>query len=156
MHIGSRSAGFLVVPENQGGGGFPGLVLKIGGYGLVIWVSKSPRQFLGLGLKTKHASICRLRHKIDRGRSARYTCRDLAACFTWKQVRLGFPNLPSRLAETRRWVIHVAPSWRLRQSQVKDGWVDAMSCVGPCFPCFTVFILLRPRGIVLYYVLGAL
>jgi Tfp pilus assembly protein FimT len=36
MHIGSRSAGFLVVPENQGGGGFLGLGLKIGGYGLVI------------------------------------------------------------------------------------------------------------------------
>jgi hypothetical protein len=27
------------------------LGLKTGSYGLVIWVSKSPRQFLGLGLK---------------------------------------------------------------------------------------------------------
>jgi hypothetical protein len=35
--------GFLVEPQNQGGGGFPGLGLKIGSSGLVIWASKSPR-----------------------------------------------------------------------------------------------------------------
>jgi hypothetical protein len=34
--------GFLVVPQNQGGGGFPGLDLKTGSSGLVIWASKSP------------------------------------------------------------------------------------------------------------------
>jgi hypothetical protein len=34
--------GFLVEPQNQGGGGFPGLGLKTGGYDLVIWASKSP------------------------------------------------------------------------------------------------------------------
>jgi hypothetical protein len=61
--------GFLVEPQNQGGGGFPSLGLKTGSSGLVIWASKSPRRFLGLGLKTKQASVCRLCHKIDRGRS---------------------------------------------------------------------------------------
>jgi hypothetical protein len=34
--------GFLVEPQNQGGGGFPGLGLKTGNSGLLIWVSKSP------------------------------------------------------------------------------------------------------------------
>jgi hypothetical protein len=48
--------GFLVEPQNQGGGGFPGLGLKTGSFGLVIWASKSPRRFFGLGLKTKWAS----------------------------------------------------------------------------------------------------
>jgi hypothetical protein len=57
--------GFLVEPQNQGGGGFPGLGLKIGSSGLVISASKSSRRFLGLGLETKQASVCRLRHKID-------------------------------------------------------------------------------------------
>jgi hypothetical protein len=57
--------GFLVEPQNQGGGGFLGLGLKTGSFGLVIWASKSPRRFLGLGLKTKWASVCRLPHKID-------------------------------------------------------------------------------------------
>jgi hypothetical protein len=31
---------FLVEPQNQGGGGFFGLGLKTGSYGLVIWASK--------------------------------------------------------------------------------------------------------------------
>jgi hypothetical protein len=46
------AVGFLVDPQNQGGGGFPGLGLKTGSSVLVIWVSKSPRRFLGLGLET--------------------------------------------------------------------------------------------------------
>jgi hypothetical protein len=43
----------LVEPQDQGGVGFPGLGLKTGSFGLVIWASKSPRRFLGLDLKTK-------------------------------------------------------------------------------------------------------
>jgi hypothetical protein len=35
-HVETRSAGFLVEPQNQGGGGFPGLGLKTGDSGLVI------------------------------------------------------------------------------------------------------------------------
>jgi hypothetical protein len=61
---------FLVEPQNQGGGGFPGLCIKTDSFCLVIYASKSPRRFLGLGLKIKWASICRLRHKTDGGRSA--------------------------------------------------------------------------------------
>jgi hypothetical protein len=50
----SKSAvGFFVEPQNQAGGGFSGLGLKIGSFGLVFWSSKSPRRFLSLGLKTK-------------------------------------------------------------------------------------------------------
>jgi hypothetical protein len=54
--------GFLVEPQNQGGGGFSGLGHKIGISDLVIWTSKLPH-------------------------------RDLAACFTWKQVWLWFSSL---------------------------------------------------------------
>jgi hypothetical protein len=84
---------FLVEPQNQGGGGFSDLSLKTGSSSLVIWASKSPRWFLVLCLKTKRASICRLCHKTSEGRSARDTHPDLAACFTWKQLWLGFPSL---------------------------------------------------------------
>jgi hypothetical protein len=45
--------GFLVEPQNRGGGGFSGLGLKTSSSGLVIWASKSPRRFLALGIKTK-------------------------------------------------------------------------------------------------------
>jgi hypothetical protein len=65
--------GFLVEPQNQGGGGFSGLGLKTGSSGLVIWASKSLRRFLDLGLKTKRASVCRLHHKTNGVRSIRDT-----------------------------------------------------------------------------------
>jgi hypothetical protein len=78
------AVGFLVEPQNQGGGGFLSLDLKTGSSGLVIWASKSPRRFLVLGLKTKQTSVCRLHHKTDRGRSAWDMRRDLAACLAWK------------------------------------------------------------------------
>jgi hypothetical protein len=78
--------GFFVEPQNQGGGGFLGLGLKTDISGLVILASKSLRRFLGLGLKTKQTSVCRLRHKIDGGRSVWDTRQDLAACLVWKQV----------------------------------------------------------------------
>jgi hypothetical protein len=87
------AVGFLVEPQNQGGGGFPALDLKTGNSGLVIWASESPRRFLGLDLKTMQASVCRLCHKTDGGRSMRDTRRDVAACLAWKQVWLGFPSL---------------------------------------------------------------
>jgi hypothetical protein len=45
--------GFLIEPQNQGGGGFSGLGLKTNSFDLVIWASKSPRRFLSLGIKIK-------------------------------------------------------------------------------------------------------
>jgi hypothetical protein len=56
---------FLVEFQNQGGGGFPGLGLKIGSSGLVIWASKSPRRFLTLDLKIKWASVCRCGTRVE-------------------------------------------------------------------------------------------
>jgi hypothetical protein len=84
------AVGFLVERQNQGGEGFSSLGLKTGSFGWVIWALKSPRRFFGLGLKTMQASVCRLCHKTDGGRSVWDTRRDLATCFTWKQVWLGF------------------------------------------------------------------
>jgi hypothetical protein len=75
------AVGFLVEPQNQSGGGFPGLGLKTDSSDLVIWVSKSPQWFLDLGLKSKWASVYRLCHKTDGGRSAWDKRRHLAACF---------------------------------------------------------------------------
>jgi hypothetical protein len=76
------------------------------------------------------------------------TRRDLMACFTWKQVELGFPNLASRLEEAQQRVVHVASSRRLCWSQVEDGRVDATGCIGPFYPTFAVFNVLGPMGIV--------
>jgi hypothetical protein len=84
---------FLVEPQNQGGGGFSGLGLKTDSSILLILASKSQGRFLGLVLKTKWVSVCRLRHKTDGGRLAWDTFRDLAACFMWKHVWLVFLSL---------------------------------------------------------------
>jgi hypothetical protein len=85
--------GFLVEPQNQVGGGFSVLGIKIDSSDLVICASKSPRRFFGLSLKTKQVSVCLLHHKTDRGRLARDTHRDLAAYLVWKQVWVGFSSL---------------------------------------------------------------
>jgi hypothetical protein len=92
-HKETRNVGFLVWRQNQNRW-FPGLGHKTSSFGLVIWASKSPWRFLGLGLKTKLAMVYRLHHKTDGRKMVRDTHRDLAACFTWKQVGLGFPSLP--------------------------------------------------------------
>jgi hypothetical protein len=75
----------LIWPQNRWPG-FLGLGLKIGSSNLLIYPSKSPRQFLGLDIKTKRALIYRLHHKIDGGRTAWDMRRDLVACFNMKQV----------------------------------------------------------------------
>jgi hypothetical protein len=87
------AVGFLIEPQNQGGGGFPDLGLKTDSSGLVICASKLSQRFLGLALKTKLASVYRLRHKTDGGRSAWDTYQDLVVCFAWKQVWLEFFSL---------------------------------------------------------------
>jgi hypothetical protein len=51
----------------MGGGGFYSLGLKIDNCDLMICASKSPRRFLGLGLKTKRAMIYQLCQKLTRG-----------------------------------------------------------------------------------------
>jgi hypothetical protein len=76
--------------------------------------------------------------------------QDLTACFTWKQVILGFPSLASRLVEARRWVVHVALSRRLRRDQVEDRHVDTTDCVEPCYSYFVVFYVLSPKSIVVF------
>jgi hypothetical protein len=76
--------------------------------------------------------------------------RDLAACFTWKLVALGFFSLASRLAEARRRVVHVASSQRFRQNQVEDGRVDATGYIRPCYPYFAIFYVLGHMSIVVF------
>jgi hypothetical protein len=63
--IKTKVDGFSRFGLKTGGFGFFGLALKTDIYGLVIGVSKSPRQFLSLGFKTKWAMICQLHHKTD-------------------------------------------------------------------------------------------
>jgi hypothetical protein len=47
-------------------------------------------------------------------------------------------------------VMHVAPSWRSREDQVKNGWVDAMSYTGPFYPKIIIFYILGYKGILVF------
>jgi hypothetical protein len=111
--------------------------------------AKSQWRFYGLGLKIKQASVCRLRHKTDRGKTTRDTHRDLSACFAWKQVMLGFPSMAIRLVDKGR-VVHMASSRRLHQVEAEDRRVDTMGCIGPFYPKIVVSSVLGLRGIVVF------
>jgi hypothetical protein len=43
-------------------------------------------------------------------------------------------------------MVHVASSQRLRRDQVKDRRVNATDYIRPYYPCFVIFIVLVPRG----------
>jgi hypothetical protein len=74
--------------------GFSILGLKTGSSDLVICISKLSRRFFGLDHKTKWIMVCRLRYKTNGRWTAQDTRQDLMACFTGKQVKLGFTSLP--------------------------------------------------------------
>jgi hypothetical protein len=139
-----------------GGFKFSGLGIKTDGYDLVVCASKSLRWFLGLSLKTKRATVYRLRHKNDRRmKTTLDTCWDLTVCFAWKQVSLGFFSLDSRLVEARcGWC-----TWHHRGGRVevkqKDEWFDGVGCgameVGPNYPSLDVNFLLAHRSILVFW-----
>jgi hypothetical protein len=56
----------------------------------------------------------------------------------------------SKPTEARQQVVHVALSWRLHRDQVKNGWVNATGCIGPCYPYFVIFIALGLMGILVF------
>jgi hypothetical protein len=138
--------GFLVEPQNQGGGWFLSLGLKTGSYGFgdlglkitaaVSWFG--PQNQTGFDLSvvpqnwrrevgTEHAS---------RSSGLLHVEASLARVF----------ESGLRTVRAVTMVVNVAPSQTLRWRQVEDGWVDAMSYVGPCYPTFAVFNVLGLRA----------
>jgi hypothetical protein len=55
-----------------------------------------------------------------------------------------------RLEASQR-VVHVTSSRRSREDEVEDGWVDAMSYIRLFYSNFTVFIVLGPMGILVFW-----
>jgi hypothetical protein len=120
VHKETRIAGFLVKSQNQGSWvsrfepqnrqlRFGDLAHKINA--TVSWFG--PQNQVGYGLSVVPQNHMR---------------QDLASCFAWKQVRLGFFSFASKLAKERRRVVHVASSQRSRGSEVEDGWSDGVGC----------------------------
>jgi hypothetical protein len=57
----------------------------------------------------------------------------------------------SKLVEERRWVVHVALSQMSRDDEAEDGRVNAMGCIVIFYPNFTIFVVLAPRGILVFW-----
>jgi hypothetical protein len=57
----------------------------------------------------------------------------------------------SKMAEEQRRVVHVASSRRSRKDEAEDGRVDAMGCIRLFYPYFAIFIVLGPRGILVFW-----
>jgi hypothetical protein len=49
-------------------------------------------------------------------------------------------------------VVHMVSSQRLCEDEVEDGRVDAVGCVRPYYPYFAIFVILGPRGILVFLV----
>jgi hypothetical protein len=49
------------------------------------------------------------------------------------------------------WMVHVASSRGLCGVQAKDVWVDGMGCIRPFYNNFTIFTVLGPRGISVFW-----
>jgi hypothetical protein len=47
-------------------------------------------------------------------------------------------------------MVHVASSWMSHGAEAKDRRVDAMGYVRPCYPYFVNFIVLGPKGILVF------
>jgi hypothetical protein len=78
------------------------------------------------------------------------THQDLTACFVWKQVRLEFPSLVSRLVEARRgWCMCHHHECCIELKMMMDR-VDVIGCVEPFYLNFSVFYVLGPSGILVF------
>jgi hypothetical protein len=65
--------------------------------------------------------------------------------------RVRVSQFASKLAEERQRVVHVASLWRSCEDEVKDGRVDATGCIGLFYPNFIIFVVLGPKGILVFW-----
>jgi hypothetical protein len=71
-------------------------------------------------------------------------------CVEASRARVSQPSLKTGEGVAR--IMHVASSQRWHRGQVEHERVDATGCVRPWYPYFTDFIVLDPRGILVFFV----
>jgi hypothetical protein len=54
------------------------------------------------------------------------------------------------MMEAQLRVMHVTSLQRSRGVEAEDGWIDVTGCIGPLYPKIVVFIVLCPKGIVVF------
>jgi hypothetical protein len=150
VHKETRSAGFLVEPQNQGRRvswfgpqnrqmWFSDLVHKI--TAAVFWFG--PQNQVGDGFSV----VLQNRWEED---SAGHTSRS-SSLLRREASRARVSQFASKLTEERRRVMHMTSSWRSHEDKVEDGWVDATGYIRLFYPNFTVFVVLGPKGILVFW-----
>jgi hypothetical protein len=127
------------------------LGLNIGSYGLVICTSKSPRTVSWFGLQNQtdyDLSVVPQNQRKDED-DAEHTSRssDLL-CLEASQARVFQSGLKTGGGAAQ--MVHVASLPRLHRVEAKDRRVDATGYIRLFYSNFTVFIVLGPRGILVF------
>jgi hypothetical protein len=120
--------------------------VKTGRYSLVIWASKSPRRFFVWASKPSGLRFVGWTTKPLRGWRWRGSSSFLR--LEASKARIFQSGLKTGGGATR--MVHVTLSQRSCRVQVEDGRVDAMGRIRPFYPYFVVFIVLGPRGILVF------
>jgi hypothetical protein len=110
----------------------------------VNWASKSPQQFLDLGLKTKWAIVVPQNQQEDEddvGHASRSN-----GLLHLEASRARVPNLASRLLEAwHGWCIWHHHGGRVQMKLIATG------CIRLFYAKFAVFIVLGPKGILVFW-----
>jgi hypothetical protein len=150
VHKETRSACFLVEPQDQGQRvsrfGPQNRQIQFGDFGHKITVTISwsgPQNQAGDGLLVTPQNR---REEDGMGHVSR-----LSGLLRLEGNRARVFQFASKLVEARRWVVHVATSRRSHEDEAEDGRVDVMGCIRFFYLNFVIFIVLGPRGILVFW-----
>jgi hypothetical protein len=146
----TRSSGFLVWPQDQGRRVSrilpPNVQLWFGDLGLKIIVTDSwfgPQNQPGDSL-----SVAPQNQWEENGTGHVLNSSGLLRLEA-SQARVS--QFALKLAEVRRWVVHVASPRRSREDEAEDRRVDVTGCIKLFYPYFVIFIVLGARGILVFW-----
>jgi hypothetical protein len=150
MHMETRSMDILVEPQNHGRRvsqfGSQNRQLRFGNLGLKITATVSlfgPQNHAGDGLSV----VPQNRWVEDDAGHVLRSSGLLHLEASWARVS----QFASKLVEACRRVVHLTSSWRSHEDEAEDGWVYGTGCIRLFYPNFTVFIVLDPKGILVFW-----
>jgi hypothetical protein len=164
VHIETRSAGFMVEPQNQGRRFVSGLTSKPLGQFLLVWCQNRWLKFSSLGLKTSNSDLVICASKSSDGflvcasKLSGLRFIDCATtpsrssgtlCVEASEARVS--QFGSKLVEVQRQMVHVASSRRSRGVKDKDKRINVVDFVGSFYSKIIVFVMLGLKSIVVFY-----
>jgi hypothetical protein len=150
VHMEMRSASFLVEPQNQGRRvsqfGPQNRQLRFGDLGLKITMTVSwfgPKNQAGDGL------LVAAQNRWEEDCTGHVLRSSSLLCLEGSSARVS--QFASKPAEERQRVVHVASLRMSHEDEVEDGWVDATGCIRLFYRYLAIFVVLRPRDILVFF-----